>query len=74
MLRIFIYQYMMVLVLINGILNKLRKSNKKNKTPLFYAKIYNSRDLGDLLLSKRADIKDINIIYLKMILFLINGI
>ena len=61
--------------MINIILNKLRKLNEKNKIPLHYAAEKNSKDIGELLISKGADIKAIDIIYLNMkILFFINVI
>ena len=49
--------------------------NKKNRTPLHWAAIYNSKEIGEILISKGADInaKDINYQNIR-ILFLINGI
>ena len=44
----------------------------KNKTPLHYAAKNNSKEIGELLISKGADIKAKDIIYLNIIiLFLI---
>ena len=47
--------------------------NKKNQTPLHYAARHNSKEIGELLISKGADInaKDINYQNI-IILFLIN--
>ena len=51
----------------------LMQLNRKNKTPLHYAAEYNSKEIGELLISKGADINAIDIIYLYIIiLFLIN--
>ena len=48
------------------------KVNKKNKTPLHLAAIYNLKEIGEVLISKGADIKAKDIIYLNIIiLFLI---
>ena len=53
--------------------NKERKLNKKNRTPLHYAAQNNSKEIGEILISKGADINAIDIISLNMIiLFLIN--
>ena len=47
--------------------------NKKNNTPLHIAAEKNSKEIGELLISKGADINAKTIIYLKIrILFLIN--
>ena len=49
--------------------------NDKNKTMLHYAAMGNSKEIGELLISKGADINAKNIIYLIIkTLFLINGI
>ena len=46
--------------------------NKKNETPLHIAALNNSKEIGEILISKRADINAKHIIYLKIkILFLI---
>ena len=46
---------------------------KKNKGPLHYAAKQNSKEIGEVLISKGADINAIDIIYLNIIiLFLIN--
>ena len=47
--------------------------NQKNKTPLHYAAEKNSKEIGELLISKGANMneKDINYLNIK-ILFLIN--
>ena len=46
---------------------------KKNKTPLHIAAENNSKEIGEILISKGADIDAIGIIYLNIIiLFLIN--
>ena len=45
----------------------------KNKTPLHYAAFNNSKELGEVLILKGADINVFDIIYLNIvILFLIN--
>ena len=46
----------------------------KNKTPLHYAAKSNSKEVGELLISKGADINTKDIIYLNIniIVFLIN--
>ena len=47
----------------------------KNKTPLHYAAWTNSKEIGEILISKGADINAKDIIYLNMkILFLIKVI
>ena len=47
----------------------------KNKTPLHIAAEKNSKEIGEILISKGADINAKAIIYLNInILFLINGI
>ena len=52
--------------------NKLGEFNKKNKTPLHYAAEKNSKEIGELLISKGADMNAKDIIYLNIIiLFLI---
>ena len=46
--------------------------NHKNKTPLHYAAEKNSKEMGEILIEKGADIDGIDIIYLNVIiLFLI---
>ena len=53
-------------------LNKSQKLNKKNNTPLHIAAEKNSEEIGELLISKGANINAIDIIYLNiLILFLI---
>ena len=70
-----IYLNIIILFLIKIILNKLKKLNKKKKTPLHYAARNNSKEIGELLISKGAYINAKNIIYLNIIIvFLINGI
>ena len=54
--------------------NKLRKFNKKNKTPLHYAIEKNSKEIGELLISKGADINAKDIIYLNIIIILLINI
>ena len=55
------------------ILIKLRKSYKKNKTPLHYAAEKNTKNIFEILISKGADINAIDIIYLNILIsFLIN--
>ena len=45
---------------------------KKNQTPLHIAAFFNSKEIGELLISKEADINAKDIIYLNIkILFLI---
>ena len=63
-----IYLNMKILFLIKGISNKLRKLNKKNKTPLHYAAEKNSKEIGEILISKGADINAKDMIDLNMIL------
>ena len=49
------------------------KLNKKNKTPLHFAAMNNSKEIGEILISKGADINAKDIIYLNIIYyFLIN--
>ena len=63
------------MLFINLILEKLTKLNEKNWTPLHSAAKNNSKEIGELLISKGADINAIDIIYLNKILiklFLIN--
>ena len=52
---------MLILFLIKVKYNKIRKLNKKNRTPLYIAAQNNSKEIGELLISKGADInaKDI---------------
>ena len=53
----------------------VKEFNKKNKTPLHYAAEKNSKEIGEILISKGADINAKDIIYQNIIiLFLINGI
>ena len=42
--------------------NKSRKLNKKNKTPLHYVVQNNSKEIGELLISKGAYVKATDII------------
>ena len=61
--------------LINMLSNKLKELSQKNRTPLHFAAEKNSKEIGQLLISKGADINAIDIIYLNiLILFLINRI
>ena len=47
--------------------------NKKNRTPLHYSTINNSKEIGEILISKGADINAKDLIYLNIkVLFLIN--
>ena len=71
-----IYLNIIILFLIKIILKKSRKLNKKNKTPLHIATFKRDwREMGELLISKGADINAKDIIYLNLkTLFLINGI
>ena len=70
-----IYLNIIILFKINIIWNKLRKFNKKNLAILHYVAINNSKDIGEVLISKGANINAKNIIYLNLIiLFLINAI
>ena len=48
--------------------NKQRKLNKKNETPLHIAAENNSKAIGEILISKGADINAKDIIYLNIIL------
>ena len=49
--------------------------NKKNRTPLHYAAMNNSKEIGELLISKGANVNPIDIFYLNIkMIFLINGI
>ena len=58
------------LLILKGIINNIQ--NKKNKTSLHYAAKKNLKEIGEILISKGADINAIDIIYLNMIiLFLI---
>ena len=67
-----IYLNIRTLFLIKIILNKSQKLNKKNKTPLHIALEKNSKEIGEILISKGADINAIDIVYLNIkILFLI---
>ena len=50
----------------------LKKLNKKNKTPLHIAAEKNSKEIGEVLISKGADINAKDIIYLNIgLIFLI---
>ena len=61
--------------LIKILLNQWRKLNKKNKTPLHITAFKNSKEIGELLISKGADINAIDNIYRDIkILFLIKRI
>ena len=51
-----IYLKIKILFLIKVILHKLRKLNKKNKTPLHYAAENNSKEMGAILIAKGADV------------------
>ena len=51
------------LFLINLIVNLLREFNQKNYTPLHMASTYNSKEIGERLISKGADINTKDIIY-----------
>ena len=67
------YLKIMILFLINGISNKERRKNKKNETPLHRAAAGNSKEIGEILISKGADVNAKTIIYLHLkILFLIS--
>ena len=50
------------------IYNKWRKFNKKNKTPLHYAAEKNSKEIGELLILKGADINAKDMISLNIII------
>ena len=65
---------MEILFLINLISNELRILNKKNQTPLHIALENNSKEIGEILISKGADInaKDIN--YQNIIILFLNNI
>ena len=54
-----IYLNLKILFLIKEIWNKQRTFNKKNKTSLHYAAMYNSIESVEILISKGADIKSI---------------
>ena len=71
--RIIIYLKIWLLILINGVFyNKKWKLNLKNFTPLHCAAEKNSKEIGEILISKGADINAKDIIYLNiLILFLI---
>ena len=68
-----IYLNIEILFLINLLYNKERKLNQKNKTPLHFAALKDSKEIGEILISKGANINAIDIIYINIIiLFLIN--
>ena len=46
----------------------------KNETPLHYAAFNDSKEIGELLISKGADINAKNIIYLNIIILLLINI
>ena len=54
---------MIILFLIKEIFNKSRQLYKKNWTPLHYAAKSNSKEIGELLISKGANINAKYIIY-----------
>ena len=59
------------LLILKGIINNIQ--NQKRLTPLHYSAKYNSKEIGELLISKGADINAKDIIYLNLILlFYIN--
>ena len=68
-----IYQYIIVLLLIKMKQIKERNLNKKNYTPLHIAAEKDSNKMGEILISKGADINAKTIIYqiIAIILFLI---
>ena len=50
------YHNILILFLLKMIYNKERKVKKKNKTPLHIAAAKNSKEIGELLILKGADI------------------
>ena len=72
MQKTIIHQIMILLFLIKVIYSRLRKLYLKNFTPLHWAALCDSKDIGELLISKGADINTKNIIsQIKIILFFI---
>ena len=71
---IFIYLNIIILFLIKKIWNKLRKLNQNNKTPLHYAAEKNSKEIGELLISKRTNINAKDIIYQNIIIIVLNKV
>ena len=69
-----IYLIILILFFINTIWKKSRKLNKKNQTPLHMAAGKNSKEIGELLISKGADINAKDIIYLNIIIFFLSNI
>ena len=55
----------MIIFLISTISKKWRKLNKKNETPLHCAAKNNSKEIGEILISKGANINAKDIIYFK---------
>ena len=69
------YQNMVLLFFIKLLSNKWRTFTKKNKTPLHWAAMFNSKEMGELLISKGAKINVKDISFKKsIILYLINSI
>ena len=55
-----------ILFWIKIVYHKQKKFNTKNQVPLHYAAYNNSRNIGELLISKGADINAKDIIYLNL--------
>ena len=56
-----LFSYLFFIIKI--IYNISRKWNNKNQTPLHFAAKSNSKEIGELLISKGADVNAISIIY-----------
>ena len=66
---------MVLFFLMKTILNKEKQLNKKNETPLHYAADNNAKEIGEILISRGADLNAKDIIYRNItILFLIKRI
>ena len=60
------------LLILKGIINHIQNKKSLIKMPLHYAAEYNSKEIGELLISKGADINAIDIIFLNLkVIFLI---
>ena len=56
------YHNLAIFICVKCIKIKKRKLNQQNSTPLHYAIIYNLKEIGEILISKGADINAIDII------------
>ena len=61
--KTFHYSSILLIFLVKIIINSKRWFHKENDIPLHYAAMNNSKEIGELLISKGADINAKDIIY-----------